>query len=101
MNFNALTGTDRVGYETCVYPHGSGTVNQNSTKFLNIARSCGLRVAGSWFHHPQAHRWTWNSNAGGVAKEIDQVLIDERWMMIQNCRVTGVLSSSIPTTGLL
>ena len=28
-DLNALTGTDRDGYETCVGPHGSGTVNQN------------------------------------------------------------------------
>ena len=26
-DFNALTGTDRDGYATCVGPHGSGTVN--------------------------------------------------------------------------
>ena len=64
-----------------------GTVNQNSTKFLDFARSHGLRVAGSWFQHPQAHRWTGYSNAGGVAKEIDNVLGDGRWRMIQNCRV--------------
>ena len=31
-DFNASTGTDRDGYETCVGPHGSGTVNQNSKK---------------------------------------------------------------------
>ena len=37
--FNASTGTDRVGYETCDGPHGSGTVNQNCTKFLDFARS--------------------------------------------------------------
>ena len=47
----------------------------------------GLRLAGSWFQRPQAHRWTWYSNAGGVAKEIDHVLIIGRWRMIQNCRV--------------
>ena len=46
---------------------------------------CGL--AGSWFQHPQAHRWTWCSNAGGVAKENDHVLVDGRWRMSQNCRV--------------
>ena len=44
-------------------------------------------MAGSWFQHPQAHRWTWCSNTGGVAKEIDHVLIDGHWRMIQNCRV--------------
>ena len=101
-DFIASIGTDRDGYETCVGPHGSGTVNQKSTKFLDFARSHGLRVAGSWFQHPQAHRWTWYSNAGGVAKEIDHVLVDCRWRMIHNCRVyiTGVLSSSIPTISL-
>ena len=67
--------------------HGSGTMNQNSTKFLDFARSHAHSVDGSWFQRPQAHRWTWYSNAGGVAKEIDHVLIDGRWRMIQNCRV--------------
>ena len=43
-------------------------------------------MVGSWFQCPQAHCWTWNSNAGDVAKEIDHVLVDGRWM-IQNCRV--------------
>ena len=47
-DFNGSTGTDMDGYETCVSPHGSGTVNQNSTKFLDFARSHGLRVADSW-----------------------------------------------------
>ena len=46
-DFIASTGTDRDGYETCIGPHGSGTVNQNSTKFSDFARSHGLRVAGS------------------------------------------------------
>ena len=36
---------------------------------------------------PQAHRWTWYSNASGVAKEIEHVLVDGHWRMIQNCRV--------------
>ena len=43
-DFNASTGTDREGYETCVGLHGSGTMNQNSTKFLDFARSHGLKV---------------------------------------------------------
>ena len=67
-NFNASAGTDMDGNETCVSPHGSGSVNQNSTKFLDFARSHGLRVIGSWFQHSQAHRWAWYSNAGGVVK---------------------------------
>ena len=69
-DFYASTGTDRDGYETCVGPHGSGTVNQKSLKFLDFARSHGLRVAGSWFQRPQDHRWTWYSNAGGVQRRL-------------------------------
>ena len=86
-DFNASTGTESDGDETCVGSHGSGTVNQKSTKFLDFERSHGLQVAGSWFQHPQAHRWTWYSNAGGVAKDIDHVLVDGCWRMIQNCTV--------------
>ena len=83
-DFNASTDTDRVGtstdtdrdgHGTCVCPHWSRTVNQNITKFLDFARSHGLRVAGSWFQCPKPHHWTWYSNAGGVAKEIDHVLL--------------------------
>ena len=53
-DFNASTDTDMNGSETCC----SGTVNQNSTKFLDFARSHGLRVAGSWFQCPQELRNT-------------------------------------------
>ena len=63
-DFNALTGTDRDGYKTCVGPHGSGTVNQNSTNFLDFARSHG-QVGCFMVSAPRAHRWTWYSNTGG------------------------------------
>ena len=43
-------------------------------------------MAGTWFQCPQNHRWIWYSNAGDVAKEIDHVLVDGHWGMIQNCR---------------
>ena len=86
-DFNASNGTDRNGYEKCVVPYGSESVNQNITKFLDFAIIRGLRVAGSWFQHPQAHHWTWSSNAGGVAKETYHVLVDGCWRLLQNCRV--------------
>ena len=81
-DFITSTGTDRDGYETCVVPHGSATANLNSTKFLDFAKSHGLTVAGSWFQHPQAHRWAWYSNTGGLAKEIDHLLVHDHWRMI-------------------
>ena len=35
-DFNASTGTERDGDETCVGPCGSRTVNQNSTKCMTL-----------------------------------------------------------------
>ncbi|MEL6802745.1 MAG: reverse transcriptase domain-containing protein, partial [Bacteroidota bacterium] len=86
-DFNATTGADRAGYELCVGPHGSGTRNNNSSRLLDLARSRRLRIAGSWYQRPELHRWTWYSNAGGVAKEIDHILVSTRWRILQNCRV--------------
>ena len=83
-DFNAVTGTERAGYEICVGPHGSGTRNDNSSFLLNFARSRRLRIAGSWYQRPALHRWTWYSNAGGVAKEIDHILVSTRWRILQN-----------------
>ena len=77
-DFNASTETGWNGSETCVGPHGSGTVNQNSTKFLYFARNHGIRVADSWFQRPKAHCWTWISIVGSVAKDIDHVLVYRR-----------------------
>ncbi|KAG0714738.1 hypothetical protein GWK47_013555 [Chionoecetes opilio] len=44
------------------------------------------RFFGSWYQRPELHRWTWYSNAGGVAKEIDHILVSTRWRILQNCR---------------
>ena len=62
-------------------------MNQNNIVFLDFTKRRGLRVAGSWIQRPQAHRWTWHSSAGGVAEEVDHVLIDGRLRMFQNCSV--------------
>ena len=86
-DFNAVTGTERAGYELCVGPHGSGTRNVNSSLLLDFARSRRLRIAGSWFQRPELRRWSWYSNTGGVAKEIDHILVSTRWRILRNCRV--------------
>ena len=85
-DFNAVTGTERAGYELCVGPHGSGTRNVNSSFLLNFAKSRRLRIGGSWFQRREPRRLTWYSNAGGVAKEIDHILVSTRWRILQNCR---------------
>ena len=58
-DFNAVTGTERAGYEICVGPHGSGTRNDNSSFLLNFARSRRLRIVGSWYQRSPLHRLAW------------------------------------------
>ena len=57
-DFNAVTGTERAGYEICVGCHGSGTRNDDSSFRLNFARSRRQRIAASWYQRPALHRWT-------------------------------------------
>ena len=94
-DFNAVTGTQRDGYEVCLGPHGSGTRNVNSSFLLDFARSRRLRIAGSWYQRPKLRRWTWYSNDGQTRKEIDHILISTRWRLLQNCRVFR--SAEFPT----
>ncbi|KAG2460271.1 CFDP2 protein, partial [Polypterus senegalus] len=86
-DFNATTATDRAGYEDCLGPHRSGDRGEGGTMFLDFAKGQELRIAGSWFQHPEPHRWTWYSNSGGVVKEIDHILMGRCWRLLQNCRV--------------
>ena len=78
-DFNATTDTKRAGYELCVGPSDSSNRNTNSFLLLNIAKSRRLRIAGSWFQRPEVYRWTWYSNVGWVAKEIDHILVSTHW----------------------
>ena len=86
-DFNAETGSDRAGYESCVGPHGFGTRNENSQFLLDFAKSRGLWIGGSWFQRSISRRLSWYSNTGLVKKEIDHVLVSTRWRLMQNCRV--------------
>ena len=84
-----VSGCDRAGYEMSVGPHGSGTDtgSENSLLILDFARSQKLRISGSWYQRPDPHRWTWYSDVGNAAKEIDHILVSTRWRILQNCRV--------------
>ena len=88
-DFNAVSGCDRAGYEMSVGPHGSGAdpSSENSLLLRDFARSQKMRISGSWYQRSNSHRWTWYSDTGTVAKEIDHILVSTRWRILQNCRV--------------
>ena len=82
---NAVTGTERAGYEICVGPHGSGT-RINSSFLLNLGRSRKLRIADSWCQRAVLHHWNWFSNAGRVV-EVNHILVNTHWRILENCRI--------------
>ncbi|XP_069977711.1 uncharacterized protein [Penaeus vannamei] len=61
--------------------------SENSPLFQSCASSQKLRISGSWYQHSDPHHWTLYSDAGNAAKEIDHILINIRWRILQNYRV--------------
>ena len=86
-DFNARVGSERIGYENVIGPHSKGERTENGARLLDFARSHALRVAGTWFERSDNHRWTWYSNTGKFAAEIDHILVKSRWKLLRNCRV--------------
>ena len=86
-DFNAETGSDRAGYESCLGPHGFGAQNGNSQLLLEFAKSRGLLIGGSWFRRLISRRPSWYSNTSPVKKEIDHILVRTLWRLMQNCHV--------------
>ena len=83
-DFNAVTSTVRDGFKRVMGPFDSGTPNDNSARLLDFCLGADLRVAGSWFERHDIHRFSWYSYDGQTAKEIDHVLVNTHWKVIQN-----------------
>jgi hypothetical protein len=77
-DLNAVSGTDRPGFEAVVGKFGSGIPNDNSARLLTFCASTGLSIVGSWFRRRDIHRWTWHSNDGHTKKEIDHIITRQR-----------------------
>ncbi|XP_069982670.1 uncharacterized protein [Penaeus vannamei] len=66
---------------------GAHTGSENSFLFRDFLRSQKLRISGSWYQPPDPHCWMWYINADNTTKEIDHILVNTRWRILQNCRV--------------
>ncbi|XP_069972238.1 uncharacterized protein [Penaeus vannamei] len=88
-DFNAVSDCDLAGYEMSVGPQGSGadTGSEKSLLFRDFVRSQNLRISGFWYQRSDQNRWTWYSDVGNAAKEIDHILVSTRWRIYQNYRV--------------
>lgn len=85
-DLNASVGTTRSGYELCLGPHGHGTRNDNGERLLEFCLLHGLKICGSYFKRKDIHKITWYSNDGHTRKELDHIITNKRWNLVQNCR---------------
>ena len=86
-DFNAVSGSVRVGNDSTIGPFGSGTPTDNTDRLVGYSRNFKLRIAGSWFRRKSIHRYSWYSADGVTRKEIDHILVSTRWRSLQSCRV--------------
>src|SRR5664279_2261353 len=77
-DLNAVSGTDRLGFESVVGNYGSGTVNNNSSRLLSMCAANRLSILGSWFARKDIHRHTWICNDGHTRKELDHIITNNR-----------------------
>ena len=86
-DFNAVSGSVRVGNDSTIRPFGSGTPTDNTDRLVGYSQNFKLRIAGSWFRRKSIHRYSWYSADGVTRKEIDHILVSTRWRSLQSCRV--------------
>ncbi|XP_056017321.1 craniofacial development protein 2-like [Ostrea edulis] len=78
-DLNAKVGSDRVGRETEIEPHGIGNMNENGELFADFCAVNKLMIGGTFFPHKTCHKITWVSPAGNAENQIDHIAISHRW----------------------
>ncbi|XP_069981045.1 uncharacterized protein [Penaeus vannamei] len=86
-DFNAVASCDQADYKMSVGPHASrADRSKNSLLLCDYARFQRMRFSGLWYQRSNPHSWTWHSDTGIVAKEIDHILVSTHWRILQNRR---------------
>ncbi|XP_056022503.1 craniofacial development protein 2-like [Ostrea edulis] len=63
-DLNAKVGSERVGRECEIGPHGIGTINENGELFTDFCAVNSLVIGGTLFPHKPCHKTTWMSPTG-------------------------------------
>ena len=98
-DFNAVTGSDRHGFESVIGNYGSGRTNDNPTRLLSLCAAHSLSVLGSWFKRKDIYRHSKICNDGQTMKELDHILTNDRSFfksirVFRGCRTSSKLRSS-------
>ncbi|CAD6185100.1 unnamed protein product [Caenorhabditis auriculariae] len=62
--------------------HGLGTRNDNGERLAELLDSRRLYHGNSLFEKPDQRRWTWKSPNGDTTNEIDHILANRKWSLL-------------------
>ncbi|CAD6188300.1 unnamed protein product [Caenorhabditis auriculariae] len=62
--------------------HGLGTRNDNGERLADLLPSRRLYHGNSFFEKPDQRRWTWKSPNGDTTNEIDHILANRKWSLL-------------------
>ncbi|KAK6009885.1 hypothetical protein OSTOST_25157, partial [Ostertagia ostertagi] len=80
-DFNAVIheekpATARIG------PHGVGDTNENGDRLMDFLEQCNLFHGNSLFMKNVGRRWTWESPNAAAHSEIDHILTNRKWSLL-------------------
>ena len=78
-DLNAKVGSERLGRESEIGPHGIGTMNENGELFADFCAVNSMVIGGTFFPHKTCHKTTWVSPTGDTENQIDHIAIARRW----------------------
>lgn len=80
-DFNAIVGNN--SDDSCrLGPHGFHRRNDNGERLVDLLSACRLFHGNSLFEKPAQRRWTWESPNGETRLELDHVLTNRRWSLL-------------------
>ena len=77
-DFNAKVGADNAGYERVMGREGTGVMNDNGERLVNLCEVNRLIVTGTLFPHKLKHKLTWTSPNGKSENQIDHILVSKQ-----------------------
>ncbi|KIH67296.1 endonuclease/exonuclease/phosphatase family protein [Ancylostoma duodenale] len=92
-DFNALVGNGSDG-NWRLGRHGNENRNDNGFRLLDLMCSCNLFHGNSIFEKRQHRRWTWESPNGQTHSELDHILTNRRWSLMDVTVLPSFVSGS-------
>ena len=80
-DFNA-TVNEPLNTSTRIGLHGTGTTNDNGERMLELLNACNLFHGNSLYQKKTTSRWTWISPNGNTKSELDHILTNRRWTLL-------------------